>query len=91
MRLPKGLSVIEHNGLTLAQLYNTLIVALKDEGEKITINLNSGGWTTKHTKKCINLVLNPYGVRVYQKQFKWYIDTNTGTTLEFNDNMTFSI
>lgn len=82
--LPKGLSVIEHNGLLLAKLYDTIIVSLDKKAKVLT--LNSGGWKTKHTKKCINLVLEDYFISVYQKQFEWFIHFST-ETIPFNDNV----
>lgn len=91
MRLPKGLNLIEHNSLILAKLYHTLIVKFEylDNGAKIV--LSSGGWRTKHTKKCMNLVLNKHGVYIYQKDFEWYINTPTAEKIPFVDGITVNI
>ena len=49
--------------------------------------LSSGGWNTKHTKKCMNLVINRYGFNVYQKDFAWYIKDPNGNVQEFHDGI----
>jgi len=90
MRLPKGLSLIHHEGKTLVQLYNTLIAVIDKTGPAPLFRLNSGGWQTKHTKKCLNLVLNEYGVYVYQKNFNWYINTPIHQNMEFTDGIEFT-
>lgn len=71
MRLPKGLSVVTIKGLTVAKLYQTNIVIVDETAKKIT--LNSGGWLTKHTKKCSNLVLGQFGLSIVQRDFQWYV------------------
>lgn len=84
MRLPKGLSIVDVPNLTVAKLYNTNIVMIRHEDNCIT--LNHGGWKTKHTKKCINLVLARYGLKVVQKNFEWFIIRhNTEVGLFHND------
>jgi hypothetical protein len=74
MRLPKGLSIVTINGLTVAKLYQTNILVI--DSNKGTVKFNSGGWLTKHTKKCINLVLgqsNLNFLNVIQRDFEWYV------------------
>ena len=84
MNTPKGLSVIEHDNKLLAKLYNTLIVEFNRDNNRL--KLRTGGWYTRHTKKCINLVLNKHGLYVTQEQFKWKLYQN-GTLLgAFDDN-----
>lgn len=77
----KGLSVINKNGLFIAQLYDTIIFEEVESGFK----LNSGGWKTRHTKNCINDLL-PEGYSLFQKNFKWFVTTLEGV-VEFSDNM----
>lgn len=74
MKLPKGMSLIEKGDIKLSKLYNTLIY---DESEYF-IDLNTDGWFTKHTKKCLNIALGNKG-KVYQKDKKWYVCINNMT------------
>lgn len=85
--LPKGLSVIEHNGRLLAKLYDTLIVDFETVPQYGTsvLKLNNGGWATKHTKKCINLVLNKYGLYLVQEKFIWKLYQNGTLVGTFQD------
>lgn len=78
MRLPKGLSVVEFNQYTIAKLYNTNIVEL--DNTTGCLKLRTGGWYTKHTKKCINLIINKYDLNLIQEKFKWNLYRN-GTLL----------
>lgn len=71
MRYPKGMAVVPTNGLTIARLYDTNIVTIDYVNN--TIHLNNGGWETKHTKKCMNIILEQFGYYVYQKDFQWYV------------------
>lgn len=73
-RLPKGMSLVSSDNITMAQLYNTVIVKLI--GRKLT--LNSGTWRTKHTKKCINLTMNhlKLPVHVFQEKGEWFVEAN---------------
>lgn len=88
-KLPKGLSVIEHNGMLLAKLYDTLIVQFETTPQYGTrvLKLNNGGWTTKHTKKCINLVLNKHGLYLVQEKFIWNLYQNGTKIGSFQDGM----
>ena len=70
-RLPKGLSVINHNDTLLAKLYATLIVEFNTTTNSLI--LRNGGWRTMHTKKCINLVLKQYGIEVRQRKGEWFV------------------
>lgn len=71
MGLPKGLTIVTVPKLTIAKLYDTNIVLVNQETQ--TITLNNGGWKTKHTKKCMNLALQQYGLEVRQKNFEWFV------------------
>ena len=85
MKKRSGLNVVNHEGQTIAQLYNTVIFIR--EGNNI--QLNSGGWRTRHTKNCINDLL-PARLSLYQKNFEWYLyDKINDHTINFEDNMSF--
>ena len=88
MRLPKGLSITPYQNKTIARLYQTNIVEIDHETGCIT--LRNGGWLTKHTKKCTNLVLAKFNINVRQKNFTWYVETQNGT-LEYQDGMVFNV
>lgn len=85
--MPKGLSVIDHNGTLLAKLYNTLIVEFNKNDNRLI--LRTGGWRTVHTKKCINLVLKEYGINVVQRKGEWFILRN-GTEIGLFQNDTWT-
>ena len=80
MKLPKGLSFKKDVGhLDVGQLYSTIVVA--NDGYAYKVRLNRGGWNTKHTKKCINLVLDKLNIPLCIKQvnFNWYVvNTDNG-------------
>ena len=82
---PKGMSVVPTGNITVARLYNTNIVTINHSDNIIT--LNSGGWKTKHTKKCSNLILSRYDMHLYQKDFTWYVVDQDNKTIEYTDNM----
>lgn len=63
--------------------HSTPIVIYSDDGR---IVLNSGRYRTATTKSHMNSVLPP-GIRVYQKQYDWYVSTRDGDK-EFFDGMT---
>jgi hypothetical protein len=65
---------IEHDGTVAIELHGTKVVRFFTNG---LVQLNSGGWQTSTTKKRINKY-SP--VRVYQKNFTWYL--NDGTLFE---------
>jgi sporulation protein YlmC with PRC-barrel domain len=73
-KLPKGLSIVSVANLKIAKLYDTNIVIV--DGINNLITINTGGWYTRHTKKCINLVLNSMGLYLTQKNFKWNLYRN---------------
>ena len=93
MRLPKGLSITTHNGITVAKLYDTNIVIV--DSTKGIVTLNSGGWLTKHTKKCSNLVLAQFGLSIVQRDFKWYVIRTCSKghkqSISFQDNLEVAI
>lgn len=86
MRLPKGLSIVSVPKLEIAKLYNTNIVVANEETGLIA--LNTGGWKTKHTKKCMNLALAKYGLSVKQVNFEWFVMRHGEEVGFFADNQT---
>ena len=52
------------------------------------IKLNTGGWHSNTTKSRLNAILQGLvsGVRVFQKNFDWYLSTNN-QTVDFWDGM----
>ena len=57
-----------------------------------TITLRSGGWETNTTKNKMNQSANQFVLQfgVYQKNYKWFVDTPTGQTVPFVDGMTIA-
>lgn len=92
---PKGYNVSHRDGKLTATLYQTDIVEVNGK----SIILRSGGWETKHTKKCINLTFERCflrdKVRVYQKDFVWYVEFlnqfNTVETVPFQDGIRLEV
>ncbi len=87
-RLPKGLSIVSIGDIKVAKLYDTNIVQINSATKRLT--LRTGGWQTKHTKKCINLVLNPLGLFLVQKNFNWKLYRN-GTLVGLFKNDTLEV
>lgn len=85
--LPKGLTVDLKGSDLKAKLYQTEIVCLK--GNKLT--LRCGGWFTRHTKKCINLVLKDHGVRIFQDKNQWFVFTEKDGDTSFQEGMTINL
>jgi len=80
--ISKSCRVINYvNGDKTIKLYATDILQFK--GDKIF--LNSGGYNTVTTKRRINQFL-PCDIRVYQKNYKWYVDIH-GQIIEFFDGV----
>lgn len=88
MRNRKGLAVIRYDGKTVAQLYDTIIL-VKNHNDG-TIQLNTGGYETRHTKNCMNDLL-PSGFSVFQKNFTWFVSLPNGKTIHFVDNMVINM
>ena len=68
---------IEADGSVSVELHGTKVVQFYPNG---VVKLNSGGWQTHTTKKRINQY-SP--VKVYQKNYKWYLFDGT----PFEDNI----
>lgn len=85
MGLPKGYAKASTSSGWIAILYKTAIVESNLDG---SIRLNSGGWRTRHTLKCMNLALDLTGFHVYQSRGDWYVrNMVTGKVLDFQDGM----
>jgi hypothetical protein len=81
-KISKSCRIINYkNGDKTIKLYVTDILQFK--GDKII--LNTGGYKTVTTKARINQFL-PGKIKVYQKNYKWYID-KAGQKLEFFDGI----
>lgn len=93
----KGLQVLNSvEGLkqtTIHKLYDTNIVTIENHVTEYTnVILNSGGWQTKHTKNCMNDVLDQFNLKVIQKDFSWFLVDNHNTIAwDFEDNMNLGI
>ena len=63
------------DGVTLVYLHNNLIAKVTAFG----VSLFDGGWQTTTTKSRLNAVLFAFSdtVRVFQKDFQWYISGDT--------------
>lgn len=72
-RISNNVLMIEDGEKQIIRLYDTDIIAM-DNNEII---LNSGGYQTKTTSRWINKYL-PQGVRVYQKDFDWFVEDSRG-------------
>lgn len=84
MNSPKGYTVFSEENKIKSVLYKTLIVVIANE----FITLNSGGWKTMHTKKCMNLSLAKSGYRVFQRKGLWYVeDMLRSDEMPFSDGM----
>lgn len=87
MGLPKGLNVVDFNQYVIAKLYNTRIVEVDESTGSVV--LRNGGWPTKHTKKCMNLVLNDFNIYVCQEKFIWNVYKNGSKIGSFDNNGEF--
>lgn len=91
MKLPKGLTITDDSGhnIVVGRLYNTDIVHYR----QAWLTLRHGGWLTKHTKKCINLILDHYkfGLTVTQVKGEWIVSNKDGRSVPFVDGMRISI
>jgi len=73
-----------HNRFMTVRYHATDVVKWN---EKLIV-LKSGGWLTATTRTRMNQAANQFdlGYRVFQKNFKWYVQ-HKGKTLDFEDNM----
>jgi len=90
MGLPKGLRVTSsiNSNHTIYKLYDTEIVKFNHIAG--LLELQSGGWLTKHTKKCMNLALTGTGYYVMQKGGQWYVGSTKGFA-PYTDGMKLAV
>ena len=79
------------NGITTdidVYLHGNHIASLETATNKLTIK--DGGWQTVTTKSRLNALLDEfaYGMRVFQRDFIWYLDDRFGITQPFISGMT---
>ena len=69
-------------------LHGNHIAKLDLTNDKLTIK--DGGWQTVTTKSRLNALLDEfsYGMRVFQRDFIWYLDDRFGITQPFISGMT---
>jgi len=89
----KGLQVLKLDNTLIHKLYDTDIVKIEYQTWGYTnVILNSGGWKTRHTKICMNDVLDQFNLKVIQKNFGWFlVDSNNTIAWDFEDGMTLGI
>jgi hypothetical protein len=70
------------------QYHQTRIVVWNDA----TVTLNSGGWQGVTTKRKMNQASHQFGLgySVSQKAFAWSVTLPDGSTVDFQDGMTFA-
>lgn len=73
-----------HGGSTYVTLHGTDVVVFDQDWVK----LNTGGYFSHTTKDRMNQASNQFdlGYRVYQKAYRWYVETPKGETLEFTQD-----
>ena len=64
---------VDNEGTTFVTLHGNLIAQISHSGD---MKLSSCGWQTVTTKSRLNAILDTFfqNVRIFQKQFEWYID-----------------
>lgn len=90
MGLPKGLKITSSilANHTTYQLYDTEIVRFNRIAKEV--ELQTGGWMTKHTKKCMNLALTGTGYYVMQKGGQWFVGSPQGF-IPFQDGIKLAV
>ena len=80
-------SIREEDGMTCVRYHNTDVVKFNDK----EIILNSDGWRTNTTRTRMHQAASQFrlGFRVYQKDYKWFVDFNN-LTLEYTDKMSIN-
>jgi signal peptidase I len=89
----KGLQVLKLDNTLIHKLYDTDIVKIEYQTWGYTnVILNSGGWKTRHTKICMNDVLDQFNLKVIQKDFNWFlVDNDNIIAWDFEDGMNLGI
>ena len=84
---PKGYCVHMDGTTTIAKLYATNIVTVKDG----VVTLDTGGHNGPHTRKCMNLFVKSMGIRVFQKDWNWFLSYEDLTIPFENDTAQIKI
>jgi hypothetical protein len=83
-------TTIDHlcDGRTVIRYHATAIVTF----DASTITLRSGGWQGVTTKRKMNQASHQFGLgySVSQKDFHWSVTLPDGSTVDFEDGMTFA-
>jgi hypothetical protein len=69
---------------------DTDIVTFINQDDRKAIILNNDDYFTVTTKKYMNELLNYFSIRIFQKNFTWYIQIK-GKILEYNNNMVIEL
>ena len=82
-------SVTYHSSENLSEvrLHGNLIAWL--DHTKQVLAISSAGWHTNTTKSRLNALLYEFntGIRVFQKDFDWYVSDFIGKTVDFYDGL----
>ena len=82
-------SVSYHSSENLSEvrLHGNLIAWL--DHTKQVLAISSAGWHTNTTKSRLNALLYEFntGIRVFQKDFDWYVSDFIGKTVDFYDGL----
>ena len=73
--------------LSEVRLHGNLIAWL--DHTKQVLAISSAGWHTNTTKSRLNALLYEFntGIRVFQKDFDWYVSDFIGKTVDFYDGL----
>ena len=73
--------------LSEVRLHGNLIAWL--DHTKQVLAISSAGWHTNTTKSRLNALLYEFntGIRVFQKNFDWFVSDFTGKTVDFYDGL----
>lgn len=83
----KGLNIVQHDGKTICQLYNTVVavIDLTKHNSLPIMNLKHGGYVTMSTTKAINKALAKAGL------VDWHCYRKLGSMYCTNGNITISV
>ena len=70
---------------------NHIVNVWFDKEEATIVFLRDAGWLTNTTKSRLNAICNeflPYGIGIYQKDWRWFVTTDKGD-VNWNGTLTF--
>jgi len=81
--------VYNEDNSIMVQHHKTIIINhnIKDK----TITLDNGGYFSKTTKDRLNSYLNNFNYRVFQKNYKWFIQDNDKNIINYENNITIKV